>query len=1004
MKKHSITCLIIAATLEISGCASINESDYSASAGSLGALANRQITVHQSDLKNASVEGALNSYRRAANLFKSPVKRNKSIQRMAKLALRHATQTELKPDTSKTSPSSKQPVTADGFDKQVDKQLYKMYMYNAKQSDSKKETRDMLGMAGRMAGRLDSIKLEGNYKTAIRLYKLLLQQATSNKERASTLYRLAHAYAMAGDLKNELNTLTQLTSQYPSSPHYVESQFRRGEMLFSFSEYDTAAGAYTAVVNAGPASGHFYTQSLYKLGWSQYKLANFNQSLQVFFRLLGELDKTKLANEKSLEFKLFDDTTRVIGLAFSRLDGPDSVSQWFASHPEDRIFDKRIYKSLGGVYLHQERYRDAAKAYGRYVKTHPNNIAAPTFSTLKIKAYKAGDYPSLVLPAKKEFVIRYGIHSQFWKDHPTQRKEYAGLLKSHLLDVATYYHALAQKADTPVAYEKPIRWYKEYLQTPPVSKQQADINLRYASVLFSAQHYQEAIKQFTYTAYQYPGYAQAHKAGYAALLSYQSRFDKLLKQRKSESKEAAKKTQTVIDALRKNKIQAGLKFAKSFPSDEHVPTVYKSIVEDQLAANLIDDAVSTAGFLVNRQPQPEVSYLRFGWKTIANGEYDLARYQVAEAAYRHLLTLPGITVKNRKTYRNMQAKSVYQQAANYKRANKPKKAAAEFLRVAQVYPQASIRKKADFTAAAIYLQLKQYTTAIPILVAFKQRFPKDELAKTIPAKLAVAYEQTGNYTKAASQLEYISDHYGVKNKELARQALWKAAKMQDRANNPTASIHLYRKYARQFPTPYNFQAEAHYRLLKLYREQKDSRHVTEQLKALVATHDAAGNKADARVTWLAAYAAFQLAEPLYDRFNAIQLTLPLKKSLARKSAAMKTALVAYKQVRQLKVADFTPAANYRIASIYQALANDIVHSQRPSGMGKLEGMQYNMLLHDQAMPYSDKAIGMYKVTANLAHAGIYNKWVSKSFAALAKLVPGRYAKFEQVEGHVDIIY
>ena len=35
---------------------------------------------------------------------------------------------------------------------------------------------------------------------------------------------------------------------------------------------------------------------------------------------------------------------------------------------------------------------------------------------------------------------------------------------------------------------------------------------------------------------------------------------------------------------------------------------------------------------------------------------------------------------------------------------------------------------------------------------------------------------------------------------------------------------------------------------------------------------------------------------------------------------------------------------------------------------------------------------------------IYDQWVKKSFGALAELIPGRYAKFEQVESYVDIIY
>src|SRR3546814_2114704 len=103
--------------------------------------------------------------------------------------------------------------------------------------------------------------------------------------------------------------------------------------------------------------------------------------------------------------------------------------------------------------------------------------------------------------------------------------------------------------------------------------------------------------------------------------------------------------------------------------------------------------------------------------------------------------------------------------------------------------------------------------------------------------------------------------------------------MQDRANNPTASVHLYEKYVRLYPTPHNFQAEAHYKLLALYRDMNNKPQETQQLQALVATWQAAGSKADARVTWLAAYASFQLADPPYQRFIDTKLTLPLMPSL-----------------------------------------------------------------------------------------------------------------------------
>ena len=59
---------------------------------------------------------------------------------------------------------------------------------------------------------------------------------------------------------------------------------------------------------------------------------------------------------------------------------------------------------------------------------------------------------------------------------------------------------------------------------------------------------------------------------------------------------------------------------------------------------------------------------------------------------------------------------------------------------------------------------------------------------------------------------------------------------------------------------------------------------------------------------------------------------------------------------------------------------------------------------DKAFPYEDQAIDILIANTNLVTDDIYDQWVKKSFGALAELIPGRYAKFEQVESYVDIIY
>ena len=96
----------------------------------------------------------------------------------------------------------------------------------------------------------------------------------------------------------------------------------------------------------------------------------------------------------------------------------------------------------------------------------------------------------------------------------------------------------------------------------------------------------------------------------------------------------------------------------------------------------------------------------------------------------------------------------------------------------------------------------------------------------------------------------------------------------------------------------------------------------------------------------------------------------------------------------------------RTLTAYPATAG--VQALRPYAPGKplseLEREQYDLLLEEQALPYEDQAIDILIANVDLVEQDIYDDWVKQSFAELAKLLPGRFAKFEQVEDYVDIIY
>jgi tetratricopeptide (TPR) repeat protein len=971
---------LAAAMIALGGCASAPQNgtlEQQARFGgtTLADLESTDIIIEEQQLESASTQDALNSYRQAAELFDDPERRAKTLRRMADLALTSATEQEMGSEDDSD------------LEQKVDKVVYDNTMEQVNTTPDNERKMALLDLAGTMAPSLADHDVD--YDTAISLYQELLNSTDDPGQRAEAYYLLSKAYAMDGNLEQAQASLDALVSQYPNSEWALESQFRRGEMLFSDGDYEYAEQAYADVIKRG-TDNEFYNQALYKRGWSHYKLGDYELAQASFFTLLDNLNgRSELADDTSMENKLFTDTQRVVSLAFSNLDGPDSVRNWFARNG-NRDYEPAIYRSLGQVYLGQERFRDAAEAFDMFVQVYPDSTLAPEFSSLQIEAYQKGGFPTLVLPAKEKFIQHYGINSDYWGRHPDIREQYVSLLKGHILDLAEYHHVLAQQSGKPADYREPARWYQEYLNTPPASEDQGKVNHRYAEVLYAAEDYATAISEFERTAYQYPDYEKGGDAAFNALVAYQ----KILDGNPDAEQE---------NAWRKKKIASAQQYGQRFPAHPEVPNVLHDTAEDQLALGDVEGAVKTAGILVNRQPPPSAELMRYGWATIANGEFDLGRFKVAEMAYGKLLDMQ-MSPEQRSLYREKLAVSIYRQAEQQQEQGNLDIAAATFLRVGQTVPEAAVRKNAEFDAATLFINQGRSTAAIPVLEAFRERYPDDPLTDTIPDKLAIAYEKEGNYTAAAGELQLIAANYKSDDPELSRQALWKAAEMQDRAEQPQASIALYQQYLQEWPQPYDFRSEAQFRLVELNRKTGNSERETYWLQQLVTSYREAGNEANDRVAWLAAYASFTLAEPNFQEFKRISLSQPLKTSLAAKTDVMKKALADYQAVADIGVAEYATAANYKIGEMYRVLARDLIASERPKGLDELELEEYTMLLEDKAFPYEDQAIDILIANTNLVTDDIYDQWVKKSFGALAELIPGRYAKFEQVESYVDIIY
>ena len=275
---------------------------------------------------------------------------------------------------------------------------------------------DQLDTLDKDLGQVDLNSIE-----AIRLYTMLLKAYPDYERNDQVLYQMARAYEATSKPDQALATLDQLIARYPTTRLWMRSSSGAERLLFSAKDYRQATTAYAVVIR--PARPRrFYTQALYKHGWSLFKQSLNEESLPSFAGVLDQqllggraggpmhpLEKLSRANRE-----LVDDTLRVMSITFSYLDG---ARVWiaFLAGRGNPAYAYLLYSRLGDLYVEKERYQDAAGAYRAFVARDAQNVHAPDLAMQAIQAYTKGGFTDLVIDGKREYAQNYDFSAPFWK-------------------------------------------------------------------------------------------------------------------------------------------------------------------------------------------------------------------------------------------------------------------------------------------------------------------------------------------------------------------------------------------------------------------------------------------------------------------------------------------------------------------------------------------------------------------------------------------------------------
>ncbi len=836
------------------------------------------------------------------------------------------------------------------------------------------------------------------FNQTIEEYQRLLQQFPQAQHNEHTLYQLAKAYELSGQTENAITTLEQLLNRYPMTEYQAEAEFRRGEYYYARKDYLTAADAYRAVIQIGPQN-RYYSNALFMMGWTEFKLSEHLKAQQQFVKLLDLqlAENGKLQDLPRAQQSLVDDTFRIMSLMFSFSQDSAPIEKLLAT-TGNRDYQTLLYKQFSQLLLTQQRYTDAVNQLQHFVDNNPQSPWSFEAHIQMMQILVTAKLPKEVLAAKQQFVERYAVSTAYFESLEQEPQDKLRQQLTAILDeLASYYHSLAQRAksksDKSEHLASAISYYQDFLITAPEHESIAEKHYLLAEALFDSQQFEQAIKHYRVAAYQFQQIPKRQSAGYAVIVS----FEQLAKQQPER-----------IDALTDERIAEQLKFAESFAPAQQALEMQQKSATDLFNLKRYDQAQLVAQQLLDWPTNyPQISLAqttRYKMQLInAHSAFFLQDYLYAQAQYESILLLID-KQKQKSDLADIQerlAASIYKQGEQKAAQQQYAEAIALFLQVGQSVPSASIVATATFDAGNLAYEQKLWQQAIAILSDFKAQYPQNQLSKSIPAKLAIAFEQNGQLAQAADAYWQLSQQSS--DPELKRDAHFQAASLYEKQGLIEQAIVHYRSYAHAYPEPFDTAMEVRFKLSEFYQKTNEPSKRRFWLNKLIQYDADAGSQRSGRSRFLAAYASTIFAEDARVAFNNIKLKLPLKKSLARKKKAMQKAIKALEKVNGYNIADFATEATYKIGQIYTQLSKDILESDRPK-LDELALEQYNILLEEQAYPFEEYAIEIHEANSQRAWQGVYDDWVKNSFKSLEKLLPARFAKKEQSVEVIDYAF
>jgi len=357
-------------------------------------------------------------------------------------------------------------------------------------------------------------------------------------------------------------------------------------------------------------------------------------------------------------------------------------------------------------------------------------------------------------------------------------------------------------------------------------------------------------------------------------------------------------------------------------------------------------------------------------------------------------------------------KALYNAASSFEGARRFESALRLYERISSDYPGSSFADEALFRVAWNAENTYDFDKAVDRYLLLVEKYPRSKQRKDALYNAARSLENLQRYDEAAATFARYAKLYP--DAEDAARTQFHAALIYEKKKDWRREIQALQDFVRRFSRSreHELLVQAQLKIGLAYRELGQEREARKGYEAAVSEFARRGLKPESHPLAAAAAAEgrFRLAEVDFERFDRIQLpgtTNPkkLKGALEAKLRELKKVAPQYNEVKKYRRPDWILAAFYRQAFLLERLAQTLYEAPVPPEFKRPGQEEYLAAYQDQlaqfAQPYEDQAVQVYIEAIKAARElHVKNEWTKKISESLARYRPREYPILKDPKGRM----